>query len=281
MVNGIDKIWAADLADMTALSKENKGVNFLLLVIDIFSKYGWIIPLKDKKGETVANALKTIFKERKPGKLWTDKGREFYNKVVKDLIELYSTENEEKNCIVERWIRTMKEKMWKYFTDNNTYKYMDVLPELVEDYNNTVHSSTKLTPIDASKKKNELIVWRNLYPDRYKINNLTPKFSVGDEVRIIKKKKVFEKGYTTRWTEEIFKIKEIQSTNPITYKLEDLQGEEIKGTFYEPELQKTGQQVFRIEKVLEKGEKQSLVKWKGYSDKFNSWVDNKDLIDLN
>ena len=91
MVNGIDKIWAADLADMTALSKENKGVNFLLLVIDIFSKYGWIIPLKDKKGETVANALKTIFKERKPGKLWTDKGREFYNKDVKDLIELYST----------------------------------------------------------------------------------------------------------------------------------------------------------------------------------------------
>ena len=96
MVNGIDKIWAADLADMTALSKENKGVNFLLLVIDIFSKYGWIIPLKDKKGETVANALKTIFKERKPGKLWTDKGREFYNKVVKDLIELYSTEMRKK-----------------------------------------------------------------------------------------------------------------------------------------------------------------------------------------
>ena len=280
LVNGIDKIWAADLADMTALSKENNGVNFLLLVIDIFSKYGWIIPLKDKKGETVANALKTIFKERKPGKLWTDKGREFYNKDVKDLIELYSTENEEKSSIVERWIRTMKEKMWKYFTDNNTYNYMDVLPELVEDYNNTVHSSTKLTPIDASKKKNELTVWRNLYPDRYKIYDLTPKFSVGDEVRITKKKKVFEKGYTTRWTEEIFTIKEIQNTNPITYKLEDLQGEEIRGTFYEPELQKTEQQVFRIEKIIKKEKGKSLVKWKGCSDKFNSWVDNKNLIDL-
>ena len=279
-VNGIDKIWAADLADMTALSKDNKGVNFLLLVIDIFSKYGWVIPLKDKKGETVAKALKTIFEERKPEKLWTDKGREFYNKDVKGLIELYSTENEEKSSIVERWIRTIKEKMWKYFTDNNTYTYMDVLPELVEDYNNTVHSSIKMTPIDASKKKNELTVWRNLYPDRYKINDITPKFSVGDRVRIAKKKKVFEKGYTTRWTEEIFTIKEIQNTNPITYKLEDLQEEEIKGTFYEPELQKTGQQVFRIEKVIEKRKKKSLVKWKGYSDKFNSWVDNKDLIDL-
>ena len=176
---------------MTALSKDNEGYRFLLLVIDTFSKYGWIIPLMDKKGETVAKALKDIFKKRKPGKLWTDKGREFYNKDVKDLVELYSTENEEKSSIAERWIRTMKEKMWKYFTDNNTYNYIDVLPDLVKDYNNTVHSSTKLTPIEASKKKNELTVWRNLYPDRFKKYNIIPKFSVGDEVRIIKKKKVF------------------------------------------------------------------------------------------
>ena len=280
MVNGIDKIWAADLADMKVLSEDNDGVNFLLLVIDIFSKYGWIVPLKNKKGETVAEALKNIFEKRKPEKLWTDKGTEFYNKDVKKLIEIYSTENEEKSSIVERWIRTMKEKMWKYFTDNNTYTYIDVLPDLVKDYNNTVHSSIKMTPIEASKKKNELTVWRNLYPDRYKIYDLTPKFSVGDKVRITKKKKVFEKGYTTRWTEEIFTIKEIQNTNPITYKLQDLNKKEIKGTFYEPELQKTKQQVFRIEEVLEKGEKQSLVKWKGYDKTFNSWVDNKKLINL-
>ena len=280
LVGGIDKIWTADLADMTALSKDNHGYTFLLLVIDTFSKYGWVIPLKDKKGKTVADALKTIFKERKPEKLWTDKGKEFYNKDVKDLIELYSTENEEKSSIVERWIRTMKEKMWKYFTDNNTYTYMGILPNLVEDYNNTVHSSIKMTPVEASKKKNELTVWRNLYPDRLKIHDLRPKFSVGDEVRISKKKKTFEKGYTTRWTEEIFTITKIQNTNPITYKIADLKGEEIDGTFYEPELQKTSQQVFRIEKVIEKGKNKSLVKWKGYSDKFNSWVDNKNLIDL-
>ena len=265
---------------MRAFSKHNDGVTFLLLVIDIFSKYGWVIPLKNKEGKTVAEALKTIFKERKPEKLWTDKGKEFYNKNVKDLVEIYSTENEEKSSIVERWIRTMKEKMWKYFTDNNTYTYIDILPDLVEDYNNTVHSSTKLTPVEASKKKNELTVWRNLYPDRLKIHDLTPKFSVGDEVRISKKKKTFEKGYTTRWTEEIFTITKIQNTNPITYKIADLQGEEIDGTFYEPELQKTEQQVFRIDKVIEKRKNKSLVKWKGYSDKFNSWVDNKNLIDL-
>ena len=265
---------------MKAFSDHNDGVTFLLLVIDIFSKYGWIIPLKNKEGKTVAEALKTIFEERKPEKLWTDKGTEFHNKDVKDLIEIYSTENEEKSSIVERWIRTMKEKMWKYFTDNNTYIYIDVLSDLVEDYNNTVHSSTKLTPVEASKKKNELTVWRNLYPDRYKINNLTPKFSVGDKVRISKKKKTFEKGYTTRWTEEIFTITKIQNTDPITYKIADLNGEEIKGSFYEPELQKTEQQIFRIEKVIKKEKGKSLVKWKGYSDKFNSWVDNKNLIDL-
>ena len=283
MVNGIDKIWAADLADMRALSKENDGYNFLLLVIDTFSKYGWIVPLKDKKGETIVNALKEIFKEsgRRPDKLWTDKGREFFNKDVRDLVYLYATENEEKSSIAERWIRTMKEKMFKYFTDYNTNKYIDVLPELVEDYNNTVHSSTKLTPTDASKEENELKVWSNLYPDRYKTSRLNPKFSVGDKVRITKKKTVFEKGYTTRWTEEIFTIKEIRETNPLTYKLEDLQGEEIEGTFYEPELQKTEQQIYRIEKIIKKEKGRSFVKWKGYPDKFNSWVDNKDLINLN
>ena len=265
---------------MKAFKDYNDGYTFLLLVIDIFSKYGWVIPLKNKKGETVAEALKIIFEKRKPEKLWTDKGTEFENKDVKKLIELYSTENEEKSSIVERWIRTMKEKMWKYFTDNNTYNYMSVLPELVKDYNNTVHSSIKMSPIDASKKKNELTVWRNLYPDRFKTNRLTPKFSVGDKVRITKKKKVFEKGYTTRWTEEIFTIKEIRDTNPITYKIEDLEEEEIEGTFYEPELQKTEQQLYKIEKIIEKDKNKSLVKWEGYSDKLNSWVDDEDIIDL-
>ena len=283
MVSGIDKIWAADLADMTAFKDYNEGVNFLLLVIDTFSKYGWIVPLKNKKAQTIVKALKEIFKEsgRRPDKLWTDKGTEFFNKDVKDLVYLYATENEEKSSIAERWIRTMKEKMFKYFTDNNTNKYIDVLPDLVEDYNNTVHSSTKFTPIEASKKENEFKVWRNLYPDRYKTSRLNPKFSKGDKVRITKKKGVLEKGYTARWTEEIFTIKEIRETNPITYIIEDLQKEEIKGTFYEPELQKTEPEIYRIEKVIKEEEGRSFVKWKGYPDKFNSWVDNKDLIDLN
>ena len=151
---------------MQVFSKFNRGIKYLLAVIDVFSKYGYLIPLKDKTGKSVASALKTIFEERKPEKMWVDKGKEFYNKDVKELIELYSTENEEKSCVVERWIRTIKERMWKYFTDNNTSVYIDIVPDLVEDYNNSRHSSIKMTPVEASKKKNELTVWRNLYPDR-------------------------------------------------------------------------------------------------------------------
>ena len=151
--------------------------------------------------------------------MWVDKGKEFYNKDVKELIELYSTQNEEKSSVVERWIRTMKERMWKYFTDNKTNHCVNILSDLVEDYNNTRHSSIKMTPVEASKKKNELRVWRNLYPDHLEIRDIKPKFSVGDKVRISKKKKTFEKGYTTRWTEEIFTIVEVKHTSPVTYKI--------------------------------------------------------------
>ena len=196
------------------------------------------------------------------------------------MVELYSTENEEKSSVVERWIRTMKEKMWKYFTANSTNIYLNILPDLVKEYNNTRHSSIKMTLIKASKKENELRVSRNLYPEHLEIHDIKPKFSVGDKVRISKKKKTFEKGYTTRWTEEIFTIAEVKRTSPVTYKIVDLNGEEIKGTFYEPELQKTSQELFRIEKVIKRGKKKSLVKWKGYSDDFNSWVDNKDILDI-
>ena len=113
----------------------------------------------------------------------------------------------------------MKERMWKYFTDNNTSVYIDILPDLVEDYNNTRHSSIQMTSVEASKKKNELTVWKNLYPDRLKNIDINPKFSIGDKVRISKKKKTFEKGYTIRWTEEIFTITKINHTSPVTYKM--------------------------------------------------------------
>jgi len=238
-----------------------------------------MLPLKDKTGKSVTDAFKEIFKKskRKPEKLWTDKGREFYKKHVKELgVELYSTE---KSSVVERWNRTMKEKMFKYFTANNTNKYIDVLDDFVERYNNMRHSSVKMTPVEASKKENEVRVYRNLYPDLTR-RPMRAKFKTGDKVRILKKKGLFEKGFTPNWTQELFTVSKIKRTNPVTYKITDYNAEEIQATFYEQELQKTSQEVSRIEKIVKKGKTRSLAKWKGYPESFNSWVDNKDLIKL-
>ena len=281
VVNGVDEIWAADLIDMQSFAKCNGGIKYLLTVIDVFSKYGWIVPLKSKTGAEVAEAFNTIFKEgRRPGKLWVDKGKEFYNKNVKELgVELYSTENEEKSCVVERWNRTMKERMFKYFTASSTRKYVDVIGEMVDNYNTTRHSSIKMTPVAASEKKNERIVWLNLYGNE-PAPKLTFKFKVGNKVRITKKKGIFDKGFTPRWTEEIFTVSQVQYTDPPTYKITDNNGEEIQGTFYEQELQKTNQEVYRIEKIVRRKGNKSLVKWVGYPQSFNSWVDNAELVKL-
>ena len=130
---------------MQQFSKWNKGYRYLLMVLDLFSKYGWIVPLKDKKGETVAEAFKTIFKEgRKPQYLLTDKGKEYYNKNMKELLE--------KNNITlyERWNRTIKTRMWKQFTVQGNTIYLDILPKILKQYNNTKHSSIKMTPVEAS-----------------------------------------------------------------------------------------------------------------------------------
>ena len=163
---------------------------------------------KIKTGQEVANAFSRILKERRPSKTWVDRGREFYNNHVQKLVDLYSTENEEKLCVIERFNRTIKNKMFKYFSANNTRKYVDVLDLLVDKYNNTIRSSTKITPKEESRKENENKVWINLYP-AFGGKTLTPKFSIGDNVRITKKQNLFDKGYTQRWTEEVFKISKI------------------------------------------------------------------------
>ena len=141
-------------------------------------------------------------------------GKEFYNKWVKDLIQIYSTENEEKSSVVERWNRTMKEKMWKYFTANNTQKYLDVLDRMVDNYNRKVHSSTGMSPVDASNPENFDAVRVELYPPQKPPPK--PKFEKGDPVRIGKKKKTFEKGYTARWNDEVFRVTAVRYTNPTT-----------------------------------------------------------------
>ena len=265
---GVDKIWTADLVEIQKYSKWNKGIKDLLMVIDVFSKYGWIEPLKDKKTESVSLAFEHIFKKRKrkPEKLWTDKGSEFISKHFKDFLKkhnimLYHTQNEEKSSIVERWNKTMKNKM---FSANNNTVYWDKMDKLVDGYNNTVHSSLKMTPTEVSKKENEKQVFANLYEYEIYLKPKEPKFSIGDKSRISKyKRRVFDKGYTPNWTEEVFVVDKVNLTKPVTYHVVDLLGEKVEGSFYEKELQKAKQQTFRIEKVVRRDnkKKRALVKW--------------------
>ena len=138
-VNSIDEIWAADLIDMQAFSKDNNGIKYLHTVIDVFSKFVWIDPLKRKTGQDVANAYSRILKEQRPIQMWVDRGCEFYNKDVRKQVELYSTEIEDKSCVIERYNRTINEKMFKYISANNTRKIVDVLDLLVDYYNNSIH----------------------------------------------------------------------------------------------------------------------------------------------
>ena len=162
LVNGLDDIWSADLVDMQSFAQHNNGVKYLLNVIDVFRKYAWSVPLLDKTGNTITNAFDNIIEQsnRKPNKLWVDQGSEFFNRVMDKWLKdnhimRYTTFNEGKAVVVERFNRTIKTRMWKYFSANNTYKYVDVLDELIRQYNNSRHTSIKMKPIEASKKINE------------------------------------------------------------------------------------------------------------------------------
>ena len=169
--------------------------------------------------------------------------------------------------------------MFKYLSANNRRKFVDVLDLLVDQYNNTIHSSIKMTPKEASRKEKENKVWRNLYKE-FGGKTFAPKFSIGDHVRITKKQNVFDKGYTQRWTEEVFKMSKIQLTLPVTCKITDYNEVEIQGSIYEQGLQKTSQGTFRIEKVLKRQGDKYLVKWMGYPKSFNSWIDTKTIVKL-
>ena len=225
-----DNIWGVDLADMQSLSRKNKGIKYLLCAIDLYSKYTFVIPLKDKKGISIFNAFDKIIKQsnRKPNKIWVDQGGEFYNNVFKkwllnnDII-MYSTYNEGKSVVAERFIRTLTNKLYKHMTAASKNIYCDVLGDVVNKYNNTKHSTIKMKPIDVKDNK-------RVYIDEH--NEKDSRFKVGDRVRIFKFKNIFAKGYTPNWSTEIFIVDKINDTVPYTYNLKDLNNEEIIGSFY-------------------------------------------------
>ena len=286
VVYDIDEQWQMDLVDLSKLSRYNAGYKYLLVCIDVLSKYAWIEPLKSKTGRELKNAIQKILRHRQPKLIQTDKGTEFLNSLVKNFlmkknIKLFATNSERKASVVERLNRTMKSIMFKYFTNVSTRKYIDVLPELVQRYNYAYHRSIKMRPVDVNES-NVPIVWINLYGKRRKTSN-KKQLSIGDRVRISIERLPFQKRYEEVWTEEIFIVTHRIVGNPIVYKIADQAGEPIKGTFYYEELQKVLEPTtYRIERVIRKkrtavGKLLYYVKWKGYSDKFNSYVPEEDL----
>ena len=210
---------------MQSLSRKNKGIKYLLCAIDLYSKYAFVIPLKDKKGISIVNAFNKIIKQsnRKPNKIWVDQGGEFYNVFEKWLsdndINMYSTYNEGKSVVAERFIRTLKNKLYKHMTATSK----NVLDDVVIKYNNSKHSTIKMKPIDVTNNK-------RVYIDEH--NEKDSKFKVVDRVRISRYKNIFAKGYAPNWSSEIFIVDKINDTVPYTYNLKDLNDEEIIGIFY-------------------------------------------------
>ena len=281
IVAGPNQQWQADLVDVSRLSGHNQGNKFLLTCIDVFSKKAWVVPLKDKTGSSLLKAFQSI-NHPLPKTLQTDKGAEFTNRkfqqwLSENRIHFFASENDDiKASIVERFNRTLKFKLWRFFTHHDTMTYVDILDSVVDVYNRTPHQSIGMAPNDVTSG-NKARVWFRLYadPEIYK----EPSLQVGDTVRISKTRRAFKKGYLPHWTEEIFTIVERKSTQPPTFALADY-SEVLKGTFYPQELQKVTKtnDLYRVEKILKRTKNRAFIKWQGYPDKFNSWVDVKDLV---
>jgi transposase InsO family protein len=282
IVSAIDEQWQTDLADLSSLSKHNDGYKFILTCIDIFSKFAWSVPVKTKSSKEVLAAFQSILKSsgRKPHILQSDAGTEFVNKdfqkfLKSEYIDFFSTRSEVKASIIERFNRTLKEKMWKFFTKSNTYRYIDIIQDLMHNYNNSKHRTIGTFPANVSEKNEREILNKVFRVNRTAIEF---KFKVGDKVRISKVKKHFEKGYWPNWTEEFFTVEERYDRHPPVYKLKDQLEEILDGVFYEPELQKIegNQDLFIVEKVLKTrkkdGKTEYFVRWRGYPAKFDSWV---------
>lgn len=309
-VTNIDDLWEIDLVDLKNLKDYNDGYVYLLVVIDVLSKYAWVEPLKNKSGEEVKNAFNRIlenknddnsYKKREPVCVQSDRGkeflaREFQQMLVKRGIRFRAVRDPNtKAAVVERFNRTLKERMWRYFTYRNTHRYIDVLQQIIHAYNNARHSATKMRPSSVTLENAQTARLNIL--QKYNKNVLhgrkKAKYKKGDYVRISRERGPFAKGYEAGWTEEIFIIKRVfheRLHSPVVYELKDLSNELIEGLFYERELSIVKKEnlltdtEFIVEKVIRrKGtgrNKQVLVKWKGYPNKFNSWIPESDLKNL-
>lgn len=282
-MRGINDTLQADLVEMIPYARHNRGMKYILTVINIFSKKAYARPLKNKSAEDVKMALESIIRSlgHPIRHIHTDRGREFYNNTVRGMLQqhnihLYSTFSRMKAAICERFNRTLKSRMFKRFSLLRANKWLDILPKLVAEYNNTKHRTIKMRPNDVNMNNEEsLLLNIYSYADHRKAKI---KFKAGDAVRMSKHKHVFEKGYTPNWTTEVFTIRRVRRTDPVTYFLKDWQDNNIEGAYYAEELLLAKYpDVYLIEKVLRRRDNQVYVKWLGFGEEFNQWIDKKNL----
>ena len=231
-----DECWSIDSIDRSSLSQYNKNYKFIFTIIDNYTKYAWAIPLKDKSGKSTTIALKSLIEKekRKPHKLLSDRGKEFYNRTFlhylnEQNIQIYSTHSDLKAVFVERFNRTLLDLIKEPMYIEGKGSWLNHFDAALDKYNNRVHGTTKMTPFEMSF--NKLIPrdsyrsyahsFANLIPNNNKLRTASPKFPVGDFVRVPDKRNIYSKGYTTNWNRELFKIHSINKTNPVTYTLND------------------------------------------------------------
>ena len=311
LVTGIDDQWDTDLISMIPYANDNNGYHYMLCVIDIFSRYAWVVPMKTKDAQDTIKAFQIVLDQgRKPYRLRSDAGSEFKNQYFKAFmkekgINHFFTHNEKQANYVERFIQTLKRKIFRYMKEFKTNKYIDKLPNFVSAYNKTFHSGIQEVPKQVNETNESKLWWQMYWPkeapplqpgEKNPPKKKKPEFlfKIGDHVRLALIRTAFQREYSARWTNEIFIISDrIIRQNQCIYKLKDWKGEEIQGTFYQAELQlKNDPPVFEIEqRVLKKvkgkkpyyqykgkgKDRQVLVSWKGWPSKFNSYV-SVDLV---
>lgn len=291
VVFGKDQIWTLDLFSMQTYADENDGYNYGFVVLDVFSRFAWVVPLKTKEAKESWAALQTIMDTVGvvPQLIWSDDGTEYINRVYKTNekklgIEHYKVHGTHKAAIAERFIRTIKRLMWKRFTEVQSHRWVDIISELVDEYNSRKHRTLGMSPKEARKPENEpqILVsqtWSHFNP----VIDKKPKFKVGDWVRMSRLKGTFEQGFLPSYGFEALQVVEVDPAEPVMYRLKDWLGEELDGRFYESEL--TGTQVpdvILMDQVLKtrtrKGKKEHFVSWIGWPKKYNKWISDDELI---
>ena len=237
----IDDTWSLDILDLKDYGpKNNRGYRYVLVTIDNFSKYGCRVPLKNKNAQTIKDSFENILikSKRKPNLIETDRGKEFYNNIFQDFlnknnIKLYSRNSSFGAVFAERFSKTIRDHLKRPVYEKGDGNWIDILPTITKQYNNKVHSSTKLTPIQASLKENEGYVYKNLLDKR---NKIKPKFQINDLVRTADLKKTFSKGDTTNWSYKLYKITEIIKDTIPSYHIDNLPERYNESLLKKPEL---------------------------------------------